>query len=560
MATQQGVKGLGEMILEDGLISAERLEEAVRESKRTNKSLPRILVEKKFLPESSLMALFAKQVGLEFIDLSETQLDPTAASLIPEAVARRYRALPVRLDKGKLVVAMTDPANILALDDIRTLTGKDVKPALATSADLLSAINRLQSLDRSVGSITGTVEEIQEEAVEVGAAGIAEEPPIVKLVNLIITQAVTDRASDIHIEPQEKEVRVRYRIDGVLHEVLKQPKSIQAGVISRLKIMADMDIADHRAPQDGRISVSVQGKAIDIRVASLPSVWGEKLVLRILDKSSVVLKLEELGLSDAHLVKFAASFKKPYGMILVTGPTGSGKSTTLYATLNILNQIDRNIITVEDPVEYRLPGVNQIQTNPRAGVTFASALRSILRADPDIILVGEIRDRETAQIAIEASLTGHLVLSTLHTNDASSAIMRLIEMGIEPFLVASATESVVAQRLARKLCEKCKVAYTPTRQALLENGFPIGPKEPVPTLYRPQGCGRCGNTGYRGRVAVHEILQMNEDIERLTVERRSTEDIRQMARQQGMTELRQDGMEKVRAGITSLEEIQRIVV
>jgi len=560
LAIREKTKTLEEIILEDKILTPKRLKEALEETKRAHKSLPRILVEKGFLTEPGLMALFAKQVGMEFIDLSEAQVDPSVAGLISEAMAKRYKALPIRVEDGKLVVAMSDPANIMALDDIRTLTGKEVQPALASATDILAAILRLQSLDRSVEEIGGELDESTEENFDIGPFGSSEEAPVVRLVNLIITQAVNDRASDIHVEPQEKEVRVRFRIDGVLHDVLRQPKSVQAGVISRLKIMADMDIADRRIPQDGRISLVVQKKAIDIRVASLPTVWGEKLVLRILDKSSVLLKLEDLGLSDSNFAKFESSFMKPYGMILVTGPTGSGKSTSLYATLNILNQSDRNIITVEDPVEYRLPGVNQVQTNNRAGLTFASALRSILRADPDIILVGEIRDRETAQIAIEASLTGHLVLSTLHTNDAPSAIGRLIEMGIEPFLVASSTDAIVAQRLARKLCPKCKQGYTPTLQALKENGFPLVDGESIPTLFRPVGCQKCGKTGYRGRTSVHEIMQMSEEIERLTVERRSTDEIRNMAREQGMETLRQDGMQKVRNGVTSLEEIQRVVV
>ncbi|MGI8426943.1 MAG: GspE/PulE family protein [Actinomycetota bacterium] len=560
MAIKEKTKTLEEIILEDKLLTPARLKEALAETKRAHKSLPRILVENGFLTESSLMAVFAKQVGMEFIDLSEVQVDPSVAGLISEAMAKRYKVLPVRIEDGKLVVAMSDPANIMALDDIRTLTGKEVKPALANAADILTAISRLQSLDRSVEEIGGDADDSPEEGLEIGLAGTAEEAPIVRLVNLIITQAVNDRASDIHVEPQEKEVRVRFRIDGVLHDVLRQPKKNQAGVISRLKIMADMDIADRRIPQDGRISLVVQKKAIDIRVASLPTVWGEKLVLRILDKSSVLLKLEDLGLSDANFKKFESSFIKPYGLILVTGPTGSGKSTTLYATLNILNQADRNIITVEDPVEYRLAGVNQVQTNNRAGLTFASALRSMLRADPDIILVGEIRDRETAQIAIEASLTGHLVLSTLHTNDAPSAIGRLIEMGVEPFLVASSTDAIVAQRLARKLCPKCKQAYTPTLQALQENSVPLSEGESIPTFFRPVGCQKCGKTGYRGRTSVHEIMPMSEEIERLTVERRSTDEIRAMAREQGMLTLRQDGIQKVRDGVTSLEEIQRVVV
>ena len=556
------VKQLAEALLEEGLISLENLEEAVGEQRRLGRPLGRILIDKGFVTESNLIAALAKRLGLQFVDLTEYPIDPSASALIPENLARRYKALPVGFDEGKVVVAMSDPSNVLALDDIRTLTGKEVAPVVATATDIGAAISRIQRLDRSVESITASAELVEEEeAPDIARAReLVEEAPIVKLVNLLVTQAVDQRASDIHIEPQERDLRIRYRIDGVLHEIMRPPKSIQSGVISRLKIMAEMDIAERRIPQDGRVGLVVGGKAIDLRVASLPTVYGEKIVLRILDKSNVLLRLEDLGFSVPNFKRFESAYTKPYGMILVTGPTGSGKSTTLYATLNILNQADRNIITVEDPVEYRLSGVNQVQTNNKAGLTFASALRSILRSDPDIVLIGEVRDRETAQIAIEAALTGHLVLSTLHTNDAPSAVSRLIEMGIEPFLVSSAIDAVLAQRLARRLCPKCKEPYVPTREALATNRFPIGPDEDVPTLFRAVGCSYCSKTGYRGRLALHEVMLMSEEIERLAVERRSSDDISRVAVEQGMVQLRGDGIAKVRAGITSIEEIQRVVV
>ncbi|MGH2721761.1 MAG: GspE/PulE family protein, partial [Actinomycetota bacterium] len=455
------VKQLGEVLLEEGLISYEHLQEAVEGQRRLGRSLGRILIDKGFVTESNLVAALAKRLGLQFVDLTEFQIDPSASALIPESLARRYKALPVGFDGGKVVVAMSDPSNVLAQDDIRTLTGREIAPVVATATDIVAAISRIHRLDRSVESITADLAVEEEEAPDIARAReLVEEAPIVKLVNLLITQAVEQRASDIHIEPQEKDLRIRYRIDGVLHEVMRPPKSIQSGVLSRLKIMAEMDIAERRVPQDGRVGLVVGGRAIDLRVASLPTVYGEKIVLRILDKSNVLLRLEDLGFGPQSFERYEDSFLKPYGAILVCGPTGSGKSTTLYATLNIINSVDRNIITVEDPVEYRLPGVNQIQTNNKAGLNFASALRSILRSDPDVVLIGEIRDRETAQIAIEASLTGHLVLSTLHTNDAPSAVSRLIEMGVEPFLVSSSVDAVLAQRLARRLCPKCKEPYT----------------------------------------------------------------------------------------------------
>lgn len=557
----QRPKALGELLLEEGLITQERLAEANDQAKRAGRTLGRILIELGYLTESDLFAFLARRMGLEFVDLGDAQIDPAATSLIPEALAKRYKALPIGFDDdGKLVVAMSDPANVLAIDDIRALTGKEVRPVVAIAADIMAAIGRMSRLDSAIEAPAASDDSAGEPIDISQITEASDDAPVVRLVHLIITQAVSDRASDIHIEPQERDLRIRFRVDGVLHEILRQPRSMQAGVISRLKIMAEMDIAERRIPQDGRIGLVVQGKAIDLRVASLPTVYGEKVVMRILDKSSILLKLEDLGFSEGNYARFKESYTKPYGMILVTGPTGSGKSTTLYATLNILNSIDRNIITVEDPVEYRLGGINQIQTNIKAGLTFASALRSILRADPDVVLIGEVRDRETAQISIEAALTGHLVLTTLHTNDAPSAVSRLIEMGIEPFLVASAVDAVLAQRLARRLCDNCKEPYVPTREALLENKFPIGEKDEIPKLYRPIGCVKCSKTGYRGRLAVHEVMTMTEGIERLVVERRSTDDISRLAVEQGMEVLRFDGMTKVKLGLTSLEEIQRVIV
>ncbi|MGH2693274.1 MAG: type IV-A pilus assembly ATPase PilB [Actinomycetota bacterium] len=556
---------LDELLLARGLITTEQLEEARFQSAERGRSLGRILIELGFVSEAGLVSVLAEQIGLEFIDLSEAPVDPSAVGLLPEQTARRHNCIPVGFeDDGRLVLAMADPANVVALDDIRALTKRDIKSMVATKVDVLAAINRHYRLDSAAETLVeeaaadiGTEEQDLEAAI---AEAGADDAPIIKLVNMLITQAVNDRASDIHIEPQEKSLRVRYRIDGVLHEVMNPPKSVQSGIASRLKIMADINIAERRVPQDGRISLAVQGKSIDIRVSTLPTVFGEKIVMRLLDKSSVLLELEDLGFLPENFARYEESYRKPYGMILVTGPTGSGKSTTLYATLNILNRPEVNIVTVEDPVEYRLQGINQVQVNPKAGLMFASALRSILRQDPDIILIGEIRDRETAQIAVESALTGHLVLSTLHTNDAPSAATRLIEMGTEPFLVASAVDSVLAQRLARKLCEKCREPYAPTEEELRVAGFHFEEGEELPKLYRAVGCTSCGSTGYKGRMAIHEVMTVTEEIERLTVENAPSEAVARVAREQGMKALKDDGMEKVRQGATSLEEILRVVV
>jgi type IV pilus assembly protein PilB len=560
-SSSRKTKKLGEILVEEGLITAEQLDRALLEQSRTDQLLGRILIDLKMVKESDLMAALAKQIGFRFVDLTDFTIDGSAAGLIPEQVARRYRALPIGYEDSRLLVAMADPANLFALDDIRTITGMDLHPVVATAADIESAIRKYSRMDESVQKMASEASSAADEDIAdlERAAASLEEGPIVKMVNLLISQAIADRASDIHIEPMEREVRIRYRIDGVLTEVMRSPKNIQAGLISRLKVMADINIAERRVPQDGRIGLTVAGKSIDLRVATLPTVYGEKVVIRILDKSSVLLKLEELGFLDQSFKRYEEAFTKPYGAILVTGPTGSGKSTTLYATLNIVNKPDRNIITVEDPVEYRLPGINQMQMNIRAGLTFASALRSILRADPDVVLVGEIRDHETALIAIEAALTGHLVLSTLHTNDAPSSLPRLVEMGVETYLVASAIDCVVAQRLARKLCPKCREGYRPNQSELEQAGFPEFVWDDVKELFRPVGCTACSKTGFRGRLGLYEVMNMSEEIERLVVERAPSEEIRRSARRDGMITLREDGLEKVRLGITSVEEVLRVV-
>jgi type IV pilus assembly protein PilB len=553
------MKQLGDILLESGLVNTIQLQEAVTEQQRVGRSLGRVLVDQGVLTESQLVAALATQIGMRFVDLTEYPVDGSAVAKITDAVARRHTALPIGYDEGKLLVAMADPANVFALDDMRSLTKMEIKPVVATRSDVLAAINRYHRGDAELDDLTMAID-VQEEDDDLSKVKeIVEDAPIVKFVNLLITQAIQDRASDIHIEPTERDLRVRFRIDGVLHEVMRSPKTITAGVTSRLKIMADINIAERRIPQDGRLSVVADGKKIDLRVATLPTVWGEKIVMRVLDNSTAMLKLSDLGFSDPNYEVYSRSFIKPYGMILVTGPTGSGKSTTLYATLNIVSRPEVNVITVEDPVEYRLPGINQVQTNVKAGLTFSAALRSILRSDPDIVLLGEIRDGETAHIAVEAALTGHLVLSTLHTNDAPSAVVRLTEMGIEPFLVGSALDCVLAQRLARRLCPKCKEAYTPTKQALLENKFPWQDGMDLPTLYRPTGCSNCSKTGYKGRLALHEVMAVTEEIEKLTVEHASSIAIMRTAVEQGMITLRHDGLLKVMAGVTSVEEIFRVV-
>ncbi|MCV2394572.1 ATPase, T2SS/T4P/T4SS family [Actinotalea sp. M2MS4P-6] len=553
------MKQLGDILLDEGLLTEAQLMAALDEQVIRGDSLGRVLVDIGMLSEAQLVQALAAQVGMQFIELTDFPVDRTAVGMLPATVCRRYTALPIAIHDGFLVLAMADPGNVLAVDDARTLSRMPVQTVVATRDDLESAIDRYCRADDEIDDLTtALVEDSAEDLDSVGDA-VEDDAPIVRFVNLLVTQAISDRASDIHIEPAENELRVRYRIDGVLHEMQHAPKNIQSGVISRLKIMADIDIAERRKPQDGRMSVVHQGRKIDLRVATLPTVWGEKVVMRILDNSTASLDLRDLSFLEENLEVYSEAYHKPYGMILVTGPTGSGKSTTLYATLNAVSRPEINVITVEDPVEYRLPGINQVQVNVKAGLTFAGALRSILRSDPDVVLLGEVRDHETAQIAIEAALTGHLVLSTLHTNDAPSAVTRLTEMGIEPFLVGSALDCVVAQRLARRLCTKCKEEYEPTEVELVAANFPWSPGEELPRLHRPVGCSACANTGYKGRLAIHEVMRVTEEIERLAVAHASAAEMAKVARSQGMLTLRDDGWAKVFLGDTSIEEVLRVV-
>ncbi|MFZ0158682.1 MAG: ATPase, T2SS/T4P/T4SS family [Kineosporiaceae bacterium] len=553
------MRQLADILLDARLVDEGQLAAAYDEHERVGRSLGRILVEHGVLSEAQLVQALAAQIGLPFVDLSDHAVDAHAVTLVSAAVCRRHAVLPIAVDDGRLVLAMADPGNVFAVDDVRSMTGLEPRPVVATREDLFAAIDRFCRADADLDDLSTAMTRDDEEDDLAHVKEIVDEAPIVKYVNLLITQAIHDGASDIHIEPGEHDMRVRYRIDGVLHEVMRSPRSIQSGVISRLKIMAEMDIAIRRVPQDGRLSVATGGMKMDLRVATLPTVWGEKVVMRVLDNTTARLALPDLGFEPTNYTRYAQSFRKPYGMILVTGPTGSGKSTTLYATLNAIARDEINVITVEDPVEYRLPGINQVQVNAKAGLTFASALRSILRSDPDVVLIGEVRDHETAQIAIEAALTGHLVLSTLHTNDAPSAITRLTEMGIEPFLVGSAIDCVLAQRLARRLCVKCKEPYAPTEEELLAARYPWQPGEPIPQLHRAAGCSACAKTGYKGRLALHEVMVVSEEIERLCVAHASAAEVNDVAQEQGMHTLRTDGMYKVRDGMTSLEEVLRVV-
>ena len=554
---------VGAILQEMGLATEAQITSALARQKETHQRIGQILIESGVVSELDLTRALAAKFGVHFLDLTDTILEPAAATAIDEKLARRYGAAPVRyLDDNTLLIAMVDPQNLLALQDLEIITGYSIHTAIASEEDVYGAIARIYRDRPEVG-----VGELDEAALDDGGVEVADireatdEAPIVKLVNSIIAQAVDDNASDIHFEPQNKDLAVRFRVDGVLQPVMSIPRRMLNGVLSRLKIMADLDIAERRVPQDGRIGLMVGGKPIDMRVATLPTVYGEKVVMRLLDKSNVMLDLEDLGFSEKALKRFRASFTRPYGAILVTGPTGSGKSTTLYAALNILNSIEKNIITVEDPVEYRLSGINQVQVNTRAGMTFSAALRSILRCDPDIVMIGEIRDRETAQIAVESALTGHLVLSTLHTNDAPGALSRLTEMGIEPFLTSSAVDCVLAQRLARRLCSVCKEPYTATREMLRKNDFPaaVWERDDV-VLHRAKGCSRCKGTGYKGRLGLYEVMIVSEAIRRLTIERKSADEISRVAKAEGMKGLRDDGIDKVLLGQTSFEEIARVII
>ena len=553
---------LSEILIIRGLMPITSLD-AVTGDPMRDEAHVQTLVSEGVVSEAQVASARAAQLGLPFVDLTEYPVDGSAVALVPVALLRRHNVLPIGRDGDRLLVAMADPRDVLAIDDIRASVRISVRPVVAERTDLMAAIDRFVRSDGELSDLTSAIEE---EAEPTGGSALVpvadaadDDAPIVRFVNLLISQAIQDHASDIHIEPAERDMHVRYRIDGVLHEMQRAPKTIQNGVISRLKIMSDIDIAERRKPQDGRMSVIHGGRQIDLRVATLPTVYGEKVVMRILDNSNTNLGMEQLGLRERNAETFQKSYTKPYGMILVTGPTGSGKSTTLYTTLHTVARPEINVITVEDPVEYRMAGINQVQVNVKAGLTFASALRSILRSDPDVVLLGEIRDHETAQIAIEAALTGHLVLSTLHTNDAPSAVVRLTEMDIEPFLVGSALDCVVAQRLARRLCERCKEPYQPSYDELNNLRFAVDPAVGIPVLHRPVGCQSCSNTGYRGRLALHEVMAVSESIERLAVARASSAEITRTAIAEGMQTLRQDGWAKAQMGLTSIEEILRVV-
>jgi type IV pilus assembly protein PilB len=543
---------IGEVVVDLGFAGREQVEEAVAVARAQGRPTGQVLVEQGVLRQDQLARVVAERFGLDYVDLAVYELDMGAVNLISSEAAKRYQAVPVGFtDEGTLLLAMADPTNVLTIDDVAMMTGRRIRAAAASVEDLNLLLTRLARMDDSI-----------EDIVDDSADGDAEpdqlldeadrDAPIIKLVHSIVAQAVQQGASDIHVNPEEGDTRVLFRVDGVLFPAATVKRRMAMGVVSRIKIMADLDISEKRVPQDGRFALTVDGRRVDIRVVTLPLVYGEGVVMRILDKGVIVQGLESLGMQEEELKRFTDAIHRPNGAVLVTGPTGSGKSTTLYGALNVLNDGERSILTIEDPVEQRIAGVKQMQIAPKAGVTFDVGLRSMLRADPDVIMVGEIRDRETAHIAIEAALTGHLVLTTLHTRDAPSALGRLIDMGIEPFLVSSAIDCIVAQRLVRMLCKHCKRLQKVPDSVLAEHG--LSGAEP----YEPVGCSRCGGSGYRGRVGLYEVMTVSEEIRALILERASVDDMVAVAVRQGMLRLRDDGMHKVREGLTSIAEIERM--
>jgi type IV pilus assembly protein PilB len=549
---------LGEALIRLGFVKPEDVEAALAKQVTDRRKLGEILMAAGKVTRDQIDRAMALQMGMGVFN-AQDGVDPSVAALIDEKVARRYQAVPVRFDAdGMLVVAMVDPTNLHAVDDLQVVTGHTIRPARATAEEVQQLLASTSRLDDIVGIMDdddfgGAIDDIRDEV---------DNAPVVKLVNWVISQAVDHGTSDVHIEPQANQLAIRFRIDGVLREITTVPRQLASGVASRIKIMADLDISERRVPQDGRVGINVGGKALDLRVATLPTVFGEKIVIRILDKSNVMLELSEVGFEPDVLAAYERAYKRPYGAVVITGPTGSGKSTSLYGTLNQLNEPGKNIITVEDPVEYRLQGINQVQVNLKAGLTFATGLRSILRCDPDIVMIGEVRDRETAQIAVEAALTGHLVLCTLHTNDAAGALPRLTEMGVEPFLSASAIVGVLAQRLARRLCPECRVKATVTHKELMEIGdtltLPRGLPDPAP-IYEAGSCSSCANSGYKGRLGVYEFLPLSDETRRLALDEASGAEIAAAARREGMRTLREDGLIKVLSGRTTLEELARTV-
>ncbi len=554
---------LTDVIVELGYADAERVQRAIEEARSAGVPPEKVLVDERVITSEQLSRAIAERYGLDHLDLGTYRVDMGAVNLLTAAAARRYAAVPVSfVDEHTIVLAMSDPANVLAIDDIALMTRMDVKPAVASAEDVAALMTRMNRFEDAVQE---AVDEGEDEAAPLEVVDLresAEDAPVIKLVHSIIGEAADRGASDIHFEPQPdeqgrpgREMRVRMRIDGVLTDSAVVPRRMIGGVVSRIKIMSDLDISERRLPQDGRVGLTVEGRHVDIRVVTIPSVHGESVVLRILDKEAIRLELDKLGMQTHELERFRKAFNRAHGAVLATGPTGSGKSTSLYGALLELNTAEKNIITIEDPVEYQLRGVTQVQVNNKAGLTFANGLRSMMRADPDILMVGEIRDRETAQIAVEGALTGHMVLSTLHTNDAPTAITRLIEMGIEPFLVASAIDCIVAQRLARTLCSHCKKRTIIPAQVLRDHSFAA---QFDIEAYEAVGCNRCGGMGYRGRIGLFEVMTMSEEIRELALKRAPADQIAKVATDQGMRRLREDGLDKVKSGLTSMAEIARI--
>lgn len=552
----------GQRLLASGVITSGQLQEALAyQNEHPEEKLQNIIARLGFATTTEMTRAISEQIGVPFIDVEDIDPDPLLEKELPFNLAEKYLVLPLSLEGTTLSVVMANPRDVRAIDDLRLVTGHSLRTYIAPEDTIRSFIARFYAdpgAELGLEHYTDPGEE-QESALQKlqETEEIIDDSPTVKLVNYLLQKAVADGASDIHVEPQEHDVRIRFRIDGVLHEIMRSPKSSQTGIISRLKIMSDIDISETRRPQDGHCGLTVGKHHIDFRVSTLPTVYGERVVLRLLRTDSVMMRLEDLGFSQENLALFQKAFSKPYGATLVTGPTGSGKSTSLYAAVNVLNSPEKHILTAEDPVEYRLPGINQVMINQKAGLTFARALRSFLRCSPDIILLGEIRDQETAQIATEAALTGHLVLSTLHTNDAASAITRLTEMGIEPFLASSALDCIIAQRLARRLCSECKEAYQPEREALIRAGY--SPDDLPTTLWKPKGCRKCNGTGYKGRIGIHEVLMVTEGIGSIVVSGATGDEIKKKALEEGMVTLRQDGLNKAREGFTSIQEVFRVV-
>jgi type IV pilus assembly protein PilB len=543
---------IGEVIVDLGFADRDTVEEAVGAARAQGRPTGQVLVERGVLRHDQLARAVAERFGLDYIDLSVYDLDMGAVNLIRSETAKRYQAVPVGYtDDGTLLLAMADPTNVLTIDDVAMMTGRRIKVAAASVEDLNLLLTRLAQMDDSIEDIIDDESEDESEP-DLLAEEADRDAPVIKLVHSIVAQAIQQGASDIHINPEEGDTRVLFRVDGVLSPAATVKRRMAMGVVSRIKIMGDLDISERRLPQDGRFALTVDGRRVDIRVVTLPLVHGEGVVLRIMDRGVTVEGLDSLGMAEDEMKRFSSAIAKPNGAVLVTGPTGSGKSTTLYAALNVLNDGERSILTIEDPVEQRMQGVKQMQIAPKAGVTFDVGLRSMLRADPDVIMVGEIRDRETAHIAVEAALTGHLVLSTLHTRDAPSALGRLMDMGIEPFLVSSAIDCIVAQRLVRMLCKHCKRLMTVSEAVLAEHG--LTGAEP----YEAVGCSRCGGSGYRGRIGLYEVMSVTEEIRTLILEHSSVDAIAAVAVGQGMCRLRDDGLMKVREGLTSIAEIERM--